>query len=282
MTTTTALPKRPVQPVQSTKSARTFAPLQAKTPTPRIVLHAVEGWGKTTFAAFAPSPLILMGRGETGVQRLVDSGRIPENVPVAAVESWEDTLGWLDDLAANTQGIKTLALDSMGVFERLCHEHVCKRDFNGDWGERGFGSFNKGYDVSVAEWNKLLQRLDLINKLGIVVVILGHSRVKAFKNPIGPDFDRFVCDAHEKTWAVTARWADAVYFGNFVSAVVGAKSLDRKGKGIGGADRMIYTNRRDAWDAKPGYAVPEQISIPNDHTQVWNTVWTAIVTKENA
>lgn len=262
------------------KSAREFSFMQAATPTPRLVEYGVEGFGKTTLAAYSDAPVILMPRGETGVQRLVDSHRIPEGVPVIPVESWTEGIEWIDDLIANQRGRKTLAIDTIGSLERLCHEHVCKRDFNGEWGERGFGSFQKGFDVSVGEWLKLLQRLDVLNKKGVTIMLLGHAKIKTFKNPTGADFDRYVCDVHDKTWAVTARWADAVYFGNFVTVVDSTDKQKKKGKGIGGTERVVYTQRRDAWDAKPGYAVPEAIDIPNDHTKVYETIFNAINGKE--
>lgn len=258
---------------------REFSYLAAATPKPRIVFYGVEGFGKTTFAAFGPDPLILMARDETGVQRLADSHRIPEKVPAVKIEEWPDLITWLDDLAANARGRKTLALDTLGSFERLCHEFVCKRDFNGDWGERGFASFQKGYDVSTAEWLKMLGRLEKLNKQGMTIILLGHARIKTFKNPTGADFDRYVCDVHDKTWAMTARWADCVYFGNFL-AVVDSSNNKKKGKGIGGTERVVYTNRRDAWDAKPGYGVPEIIDIPADHTKVYETIFNAINSKE--
>ena len=250
-------------------------PLTAAKPVPRIVLYGVEGWGKSTFAAHAESPVIIMARDETGIQRLVDSGRIPADVPVAAVTTWADLLATLDSLIANPQGRKTVALDSLGSFERLCHEEVCRRDFNDDWTERGFESFGKGAKAGAAEFLKVLARLDRLRGMGITTILLGHSAVLAFKSPGTADFDRYVCDVNQKhTWPMIARWADAIYFGKFESVVVGNKNdVTRKGKGIGGTERVLYTQRRDAWDAKPGYSVPEVIEIPDDHTKAFSTVW---------
>jgi len=269
-------------PKTATKPAaiREFQTFTASVPHPRMVYYGVEGFGKTTLLAYADDPLIMSARDETGVKRLVDSGRVPDKVPpVVQIESWQEHLDWLDDLIGNPRGRKTIGLDTIGTFERLCHEHVCKRDFNGEWGERGFGSFQKGYDVSVSEWLKMLGRLEKLNKQGITIILLGHARIKTFKNPVGADFDRYVCDVHDKTWAATARWADCVYFGNF-QTVVTSTDVKKKGKGIGGTERVVYTQRRDAWDAKPGYAVPEFIDIPADHTKVYDTIFNAINGKE--
>jgi len=249
---------------------------------PRIVLNAVEGWGKTSLGAFAPNPAILMAAGETGYETLLGAGLVP-NVPRAKLETWPDTLALLDDLIQDDTGTETVVLDAVGGFERMCHEYVCNRDFNGDWGERGFTSYQKGYEVAVADWLQLLQKLERLQEFrGATVVILSHCRVKTFKNPMGADYDRWVSDCHDKTWSITHKWADAVLFGNFFTVVEGGKTGEKpkKGKGIGGTQRVIYTERRDAFDAKNRYGMSEVLDIPNDASRSWPTVWSAI-RKEN-
>ena len=64
---------------------------------PRLVIHAVEGFGKTTIGAYSPDPFILMS--ETGYDTLLASELAP-SVPAEEVTSWTDLLRWLSDLAA--------------------------------------------------------------------------------------------------------------------------------------------------------------------------------------
>ena len=118
-------------------------------------------------------------------------------------------------------------LDALGSFERLCQEHVCARDFGGDWGERGFASYQKGYDLAVNDWLQLLHRLDRLHRQGVVILILSHCKINTFKNPLGVDFDRYVSDCHHKTWGVTIRWSDAVLFGNFLTIIDDEKRAKR-------------------------------------------------------
>lgn len=248
---------------------------------PRIVLNAVEGWGKSTYGAFAPNPAILMSRGETGYVTLRDKGLVPD-ADCVELGQWRDVLETVDDFAKGGTKYGAIVLDAVGGFERLCHEHVCARDFGNDWGEKGFASFQKGPDVSVAEWLGLLSRLDRARQaLGCPVVFLSHSKVKSFKNPMGPDFDRYIADCHEKTWGVTHKWADTVLFGTYVTVTVDDKKTKRA-KGIGGDERVLYTTRRDAWDAKNRFAMPPQLDIPADPASVWSTVWESITSKPDA
>jgi len=247
---------------------------------PRILLNAVEGWGKTTMGAYAPEPAFLMAQGETGYETLLGSNLVP-SVGAARIDGWGDLLNVVPTLTS----YKTVVLDALGGFERLCHEFICARDFENDWGERGFTAYQKGYDVAITEWLKLLAGLDKLRDTGVVIVILSHCRIKTFKNPLGADYDRYVSDVHDKTWAVTGKWSDAILFGNFFSAVETERSKKpealKKGKGIGGAERVIYTERRDAFDAKNRYGMTETIDIPNDSTAVWSTIWNEITNRKD-
>lgn len=253
----------------------------------RLLCYAVEGFGKTSLGMHAPDPVLFQSRGELGYQTLLNAGRAPE-IPAPVINEWNELLEWLDSLIADQQGRKTLVFDALGGFERLCHEHVCKTLFDNDWSDSGFLSYNKGYDQSVTEWLKFLQRLDRLHSLGLTVVLLGHSRVKPFKNPLGADYDRYECDVHPKTWAVTAKWADAVLFGNFFTHVEVKRGdqkknvTERKGKGIGGSERWLYTERRAGFDAKNRFGMESEIVLPNDPAQVWPTVWAAISNKQEA
>ncbi len=242
---------------------------------PRIVVNAVEGWGKTTLGAYAPSPVILMARGETGYDTLLSATPpLVPAVPAEPIESWTELLGWLDTLAVDPQGRETVVLDALGGFERLCHEHVCDTEFKGDWGERGFAAFQKGYDLSVGEWLKLLARLDRLHDNDMAIIMLGHAKIAPFKNPLGPDHDRYICDVHHKTWAPTNRWADAVLFGNFYTVMEDEAKAERSGKGkaIGGTDRVLYTEHRDAYVAKNRYRMPAEIWLEGGPAGSWKSI----------
>lgn len=234
---------------------------------PRIILNSVEGWGKTSAGAFAPQPVLLLARDETGYLTLLEQGLVPD-VPRAVLPDWQETLAMLDGLIEGEIPGQTLVLDALGGFERMCHEHVCNRDFDGDWGEKGFSSFQRGYDVAVKDWLMLLQKLDQLRLKGMTILLLSHTRIAPFRNPLGPDYDKIQVDIHHKTWSVTARWCTAILFGNFVSDI---KKVDGKRKGCGTTARVIYTERRDAFDAKNQYGMPESIDVPKDPSQIWSS-----------
>jgi len=213
-----------------------------------------------------------MSSGETGYLTLWERGLAPKR-PQLVAETWKELLGEVDALIASPGDVKVLGLDALGGFERLCHEHICETEFGGDWGEKGFAGWQRGPSIAVTEWLGFLERLErLRNTTAVHVVLLAHARIAPFKNPTGADFDRYVCDCNTKTWSVTHKWADAVLFGKFYTVVETDKPTARKGKGVGGTERVLYTTHSDAWDAKNRFGLPEEFTIPNDRTASWSVL----------
>lgn len=281
MATTTTAPRssRPPQPTQAASARKpTLSEIITtgnKLPN-RIVLHAVEGWGKTSFAAQIPGALFLQTRGETGLETLIDAGRLPETPHMPEVQSMPELLSIIDMLTREEHSYKALVIDVVNGAERLCHEEVCRRDFNGDWTDRGFMGYMRGYEVSLADWTHFLTCLDTLRsarRMGIM--LLCHTKVATFKNPEGPDYDRYQPDMHQKTWALTNKWSDVILFGNFETTVTGGSTGDaakqsRKGKGAGGNQRLLYTERCAAYDAKNRLGLPSEIEMGSSAEEGWN------------
>lgn len=236
----------------------------------KLVIYAQKGFGKTTIGAQAPKPIFFLSRGELGFTTLVRNGLAP-NSPFVIIDHWTQLEAELRELIVKGCGdAQTLVLDALGGFERLCHEHICKEKFNGDWGEKGFMGFMRGYGMSVPEFTKALDLLDEVNrKLKLRIIVLAHTRVKAFNNPLGAAFDRYVVDCHEKTWEPLNGWADAVLFGKTVTRIA---KIDGDNKGVGGTDRVIYTEYCDAFEAKNRHGLPKEIKMPTTPAGMWDAI----------
>lgn len=234
------------------------------------VLYGPPGVGKTSFGASMPKPIFLIDNQEDGINTLKASGLVSGDIPVFPPASeWRDVLGILDCVATEDHGCKTLVIDSLGGMERLCHTEVCQRDFNGNWGDKGFGSYQKGYEVSLADWRQFLAALDRVRSAGIGVMCLAHSLVKPFKNPDGEDYDRYVPDLHHKTWSVTHKWADMVLFANYY---VETSKEDGRAKGRGGQNRIMYTEYHAAYEAKNRHALPSEVDMGASGMDAWSNL----------
>jgi hypothetical protein len=217
-----------------------------------------------------------MTRGETGLETLIDAGRLPETPHFPEVQDWHELLGAIKALLEEAHDHRTLVLDTLNGCERLCHEYVCQRDFNGVWGRDGFTSFMIGYEVALVEWRAFLETLDRLRaRRRMSVLALAHTRISTFKNPEGADFDRYTVDVHPKTWGLTHKWADMVLFLNFVSHVE-ARRNEARGKARGGTRRVLWTTRTAAFDAKNRHGLPEQIDAGSSAAEAWHNFVAAL------
>lgn len=214
-----------------------------------------------------------MARGETGLETLIDAKQLGEVPHAPELQSWTETMDILEALRTEDHNYGTIVCDALSGFERLNHENVCNNNFSGKWGNDGFASYQTGYDVSLTPWREFLSALDALrSQRKMAVILLCHTQVKTFKNPEGADYDRYQPDIHHKCWAMTHRWADIVLFANFYTVIAEATSPSKgpsRGKGRGGTERILLTQRTAAWDAKNRHGLPAELSMGNSGTEAW-------------
>lgn len=245
----------------------------------RAIFHGVEGVGKTSLPAYAPKPIYMMSKGETGLQTLIDNKRIPDTAHFPEVMEWNEMLSQIEWLTTSNHDYRTLVMDTLNGFERLCHEFVCARDYNNCWGKNGFTSYMQGYDVSLADWRIMLNALDrLRDAKSMSIICLCHTKVATFKNPEGADYDRYQPDMHPKTWSLTHKWADFVAFINFETFV---EKDGKRAKATGGQQRIMYTERHAAYDAKNRLGLPSEIVLADSAQQSLTILTTAMKEARN-
>ena len=111
---------RPPRPTATRPSLRAVTAGTRRLPT-RLFVYAHEKWGKTSLAAFAPRPVFLMTRGETGLETLIAAGQPPatDHFRDPAAE-WADVLHAVRALTVEVHSFGTLVLDTANGAERLC------------------------------------------------------------------------------------------------------------------------------------------------------------------
>lgn len=271
MATAPALPKPPGLPQAQPQQPRRkwLDEIQTKgTGLPsRIILHAVEKFGKTSWAAQIPNVLFGMPAEETGLQTLIDAGLIKETPFLPPWTAWEEVIESIDFITENESPYKAFVIDTGNGLEKLCHDYVCRRDYGGKYDKTGFLSYMQGFEASLPEWKLMLSKLDKLREVRrIRPVMLCHARIKNFRNPEGSDFDRYMPAMHEKTWEVTHRWADVILFGNFFTDTT---SDGGRSKGVGGQQRMLYTVRHAAYDAGNRLGLPDEIDCGDSAAEAW-------------
>jgi len=251
---------------------------EAKPKPSAIICNGNAGIGKTSVGAATIRPVFLIDDQEDGINTLKTSALVDAKIPVLPpATEWSHVIGQLDALAVQDHEFGTLVVDTLGGMERLCHTFICDRDFGGNWGEKGFTSYAKGYEVALPEWRRFLSALDrLRQKRGMMIFGISHSLVRPFKNPTGEDYDRYVADMHRKTWAITEKWADIILFLNYFVAIDKGKTGRERPKGKGGKSRIMHTEYEAAFDAKNRHNLPATIEMGGSGGEAWCNLVSAI------
>lgn len=267
----------PLRPVAASRNWIEEAKQKRKVRPTAAVIYGGPGIGKTSMAAFSPSPIFLSDFSEDGVGILAATGSIPEVSQLPAAEEWRDVIDQLKALETGEHSYKTLVVDTLGGIETLIHKYTINQDFRGDKGEKGFAGFGRGAKVATSYVRDLLNAIDRVRDArGMSVLILAHAKIATRKNPDGPDYDRWVPVCESPTWEVFERWADMVLFCDYVTVVAGTKDPMKKGKARGGEDRVMRTANAATYVAKNRHNLPPEISMGNNGQEAWNNLIEAI------
>lgn len=238
---------------------------------PRMIVYGPESVGKTTLAANAGALFadIEGGSGELDVARYpFNPGEIDESRP----RSYDQLVEMADDLIANPgHGYRALCFDTADALEALIHAHLCKK-YKVDSIEKIGGGFGKGYRAAVEELRRFLSKLDMIRAQGVAIILVAHARITTFKNPEGPDYDRFglkVYDGKEASFASQLKeWCEIVAFIRYES---GAKKEEdeKRARGWSTNRRIVQLAHDAAWDAKWRLTVPMEMEFELDPSTPW-------------
>lgn len=236
----------------------------------RLLVYGVDGIGKTTLAAGAPSPIFIGVEDGTAT---LDVPRFPEP------KVWADLHFAIDELGKPDHTHRTVVIDTLDWLEPLCWTHVCtgKRNKAGKLIEtiEDF-DYGRGYGAALDEWRVLLARLDrLRNTRGMGIVLLAHASIRQFKNPEGEDYDRYELKLNAKASGLIREWSDAVLFATH-ETYTHQKDKNAPTKGISTGARIMHTTRRAAFDAKNRHSLPE--TLPLD----WQSLEDAIAVGQTA
>lgn len=215
---------------------------------PRIMMIGVEGVGKSTAGASMPNPVFICGESGLVGPQFADT-------PSFTPENWGEILQFVDELAQDSQGFKTLVIDTLDWVEPMLYAHVCKNANHKNIEDFGYG---KGYVVAQQEARNLLARLDRLNANGMNILLLCHSQIKTVNNPTGDNYDHFESKVNAKISGIFREWCDCVLFAQFDMYT---KKDGMRAKAFGGDGRIVQTTHSAAWDAKNRYGLPEVMPL---------------------
>lgn len=220
-----------------------------------LMLYGVEGIGKSTFGSHFPNPIFL--GGESGTDNL-DVSRFPK------VLEWEELQESIDDLLEKEHDFKTLVIDTIDSLEPILWDKI-KRDSGTKSIELACGGYGKGYIKAMEEFQALTHKLDLLREKGMNILILAHSAVSKFHDPItNIEYDRYSLKLHKRTLPVFVEWVDALLFANH--EVFTSENENGRKSAIGSGKRVIHSEKRPSFDAKNRFNLP--FELPLDFSEI--------------
>lgn len=235
---------------------------------PRAVVYGTHGVGKSSFAAQAPNPVFI--QTEEGLDAL-DVTAFP------LARSYEEVMEAIQSLYSEDHEFKTVVLDSADWLEKLIFKQVAVNNKVANIEDIGYG---KGYGFAVDLWHNIMEGFDLLrNEKNMGVIMLAHTQVKRYDDPLTDSYDRYMLDLHKSGASIISEWCDLLMFANYrvptVKSDLGFNQKKTRAVGVG--ERMLYTQERPGWVAKSRWPLPD--TLPLDYETFSTALTTAMEPK---
>lgn len=251
--------EKPAFPVPGPKGLGAMIEKGKKLMPPRIFLYGLDGLGKSSFAAQAPSPIFIQTEDRL---REIDCSKFPLATSFGQVR---EQLKWV---ALESHGYGTVVVDTFDWLERLIWRNVCERDPKGaDHIEKVGGGFAKGYKLALDEWTEILDLLARCNAREMVVIMTAHTNIERFEDPVNGSYDRYEPRLHYLAQDLFREWVDCTFFLT-TRLVVNKEGTGFNERGVAqavganGGERIIKTVGNPAYVAKNSYNLPPELPFP--------------------
>jgi len=218
---------------------------------PRTILYGTSGIGKSSFGASAENAIFIST--EEGLDAISTSA-----FPLC--KSWDDVMDCFGVLINEDHDFQTVVLDSLDWTERLIWAQVAADNNVKSVENIGYG---KGYKAAVDYWRLLLEAIDTLRDKNMQCIMIAHSKIKRFDDPLNDAYDRYMLDLHDSAASILTEWCDVLAFANYrISTVKSDVGFNQKHtRAVGSGDRVLYTQERPGWVAKSRWPLPDTLPL---------------------
>jgi len=217
---------------------------------PRLCIYGNHGIGKSTIASQFPDPIFI--NTEDGLDSL-DVTSFPRAAEI------NDVVESIKTLLKDDHAFKTLVIDSVDWLV----EPLIVKDIEGSHDAKDLG-YGKGQVLVAESFREILQGLDALRrKRAMNIILLAHSNVVRYENPLTEPYDRFSPKLPNRCNALLQEWCDVIAYAGF--KVIVKKSdvgfNNTVNRGITTGERLLHVVENPAFIAKNRYSCPESFEM---------------------
>ena len=237
----------------------------------RLLIHGVEGCGKSTFAAQAPNPIFI--QVEDGVGR-IDVPKFP------LAESFGEVIDDLNALLNEQHSYETVVIDSVDWLEKLAVQKVLEM-YKGKASIADI-DYGKGYAMLIPLFEQIIDMLNqLRRKKAMNVVLISHSKMEKIEDPAGGAYDQSSPRLDKRINGLIREWVDVIGFATYAIIKTeekkgfGTRTVAQSKKDADGNDRILFLESTPAIVAKSRYTeLPKKMSLDGEafFTALWNII----------
>jgi len=231
----------------------------------RICIFAEKALGKSTLAASAPNNLFI---------RTEDSLNEIDAQSLELCLSYDQFMDQLKQVYKESHSFQSVTIDTCDWLQGLVYKKICQQN-----GVKAINDipYAGGYKASLAEFNKIINALNIINiERDMRIIILCHSQIKQIKSPLTVDFDQYKLKLYDGNAELIEEWVDAIGFLHTRMYI----NTEDKGfgnnvsKGVGGSERIVSFAKSAAYKSGNRYNITEDIDIPieNGYAAIMNAI----------
>ena len=204
------------------------------------MLYGPPGVGKSTFGASAPNPIFIpceRGLDQITVAKFPTPGTLAEfGTYLNAVDTEE-------------HDYETVVIDTADALELLIFDAVCNEGKVKSIEEFG-GGYGKGFTRAREYWARLLTRLTALSER-MNVLLVAHSHLRTVSDPmLATAYDIHEPKIQAKSIELIRQSVDLIMFARLQTSVIKDGPKARKGRGLIGDDREMYTQPTSGIECK--------------------------------